>query len=81
MKYLLWLLILLLVWWVVMRARKPTRDKPGTQAADAASPPVQNMAVCLHCGVHLPREEAVAGTRGAYCSVAHRADANDRNPD
>lgn len=80
MKYLLWLLILLLVWWAFTRMRK--RADTDTTPPPAASPnaPVKDMAVCLQCGVHLPREEAVTGSRGLYCSVAHRADANDHNP-
>ena len=39
------------------------------------------MVACLHCGLHLPHSEAVAGTRGPYCSAAHRSAAGDRNPD
>lgn len=80
MKYLFWLLILLLVWWAVRRARQPARHHT-EPAPTPDTPPAQNMAVCLQCGVHLPREEAVAGSRGLYCCVAHRTDAHDQNPD
>jgi uncharacterized protein len=38
------------------------------------------MVSCSHCGIHLPRDEAVAGTLGLYCSTTHRSAANDRNP-
>jgi uncharacterized protein len=38
------------------------------------------MAVCLHCGIHLPQDEAVTGEKGLYCSTDHRALAQDRNP-
>jgi uncharacterized protein len=38
------------------------------------------MAVCLHCGIHLPQDEAVMGEKGQYCSTEHRAAAQDRNP-
>jgi uncharacterized protein len=38
------------------------------------------MAVCLHCGIHLPPDEAVTGEKGLYCSTDHRAVAQDRNP-
>jgi len=38
------------------------------------------MVSCAHCGIHLPRDEAVAGTRGLYCSSAHRSAEGDRNP-
>lgn len=79
MKYLLWLVVLLLVLWVLKRSRKPSRQAPETSATPTSAP--QEMAVCVQCGVHLPREDAVAGIRGLYCCVAHRADAHDRNPD
>jgi uncharacterized protein len=38
------------------------------------------MAVCLHCGIHLPQDEAVTGEKGQYCGTEHRAAAQDRNP-
>jgi uncharacterized protein len=38
------------------------------------------MVACAHCGLHLPQEEAVNGTKGLYCSTEHRAAAQDRNP-
>lgn len=78
MKYLLWLAVILLVWWAYRRTRAsgtPT-DAP---APTAAAP--QEMVTCAHCGIHLPHDEAVAGTRGQYCGAAHRSAAGDRNPD
>ena len=83
MKYLLWLLVLLLAWWVYRRnkdsARRGTRAP--TDTPPASQQISQQMVVCTHCGVHLPHDEAVAGTRGPYCSTAHRSAAGDRNPD
>ena len=74
MKYLFWLLVILLVWWAYRRSRAAGHR--------AASPPpqTQEMVSCAHCGVHLPHDEAVTGTRGQYCSAAHRSAAGDRNP-
>jgi len=75
MKYLFWLLVIGLVWWAWRRSRGPQAPLPLAEAAP------QDMVVCAHCGIHLPHDEAVTGTRGQYCSTAHRSAAGDRNPD
>jgi uncharacterized protein len=74
MKYLFWLLVIGLVWWAWRRSRPPAPQPPAETAP-------QDMVVCAHCGIHLPHDEAVTGTRGQYCSTAHRSAADDRNPD
>ncbi len=38
---------------------------------DVATP--QQMLACAHCGVHLPRDEALPGRGGVFCSEPHRA--------
>lgn len=76
MKYLFWLLIAVLVWWA-WRRNSQAKARPQPPTTPAAP---QDMVVCLHCGVHLPQAEAVAGTLGPYCSTAHRSAAGDRNP-
>ena len=74
MKYLLILLVVLaVVWWLTRirdRVPPPTpRSKPRTEAD--GKPAV--MVRCEHCGLHLPREEALPGPEsGFYCSDAHR---------
>jgi uncharacterized protein len=76
MKYLFWLLVILLVWWAWRRASATrSRQEP------SATPQTQDMVTCAHCGVHLPHNEAIAGARGQYCSAAHRSAADDQNPD
>ena len=76
MKYLFWAIVIAFVWWAWRRSRS---------AVDTQHPPTapttQDMVTCAHCGVHLPYDEAVTGTRGQYCSTAHRNAAGDRNPD
>lgn len=66
MKYLVVALVLLLVGWLMLRGRsrpdRPPRGKPGPQP----------MLVCEHCGIHLPRDEAVQDANGDFCSEAHR---------
>ena len=75
MKYLFWLVVGLFVWWAYRRSRA------GAGTPQSPPPPqTQDMVTCAHCGIHLPRDEAVTGTRGQYCSAAHRSAASDRNP-
>jgi uncharacterized protein len=77
MKYLIWLLVILVAIWAFKRSRRPAKpaEDPKTPSATPS-----NMVACAHCGLHLPQEEAVTGTRGLYCSTEHRAAAQDRNP-
>ncbi len=75
MKYLLWVLVIALAWWVLTRPRKATHIK--TEKSEASA---QEMAQCAQCGVHLPQDEAVCGEKGLYCSTEHRSIAQDRNP-
>jgi uncharacterized protein len=45
------------------RGNQPKKPKPGAQA----------MVSCAHCGLHLPRPEAVEGEGGRhYCCSEHR---------
>lgn len=76
MKYLFWAIVIAFVWWAWRRSRSAAaKQQP------PAAPTTQDMVTCAHCGVHLPHDEAVTGTRGQYCSTAHRNAAGDRNPD
>jgi uncharacterized protein len=34
---------------------------------------------CAHCGVHLPRSEALPGRGGLFCGPSHRAE-HEREP-
>jgi uncharacterized protein len=43
----------------------PRREKP------PAAP--REMLSCAHCGLHLPRDEALPGRGGVFCSEAHRS--------
>lgn len=70
MKYLLLIaLALALVWWWRLLGRKKNTGEP--TSAPAQKKPVDVIA-CRHCGLHLPRAEALGGTQGSYCSEAHR---------
>ncbi len=78
MKYLIWILVILLAIWAFKRSRRVKSQAPKEQPP--GPPTLTNMAVCLHCGIHLPHEEVVTGEKGLYCSSEHRAAAQDRNP-
>lgn len=77
MRALFWLLLLGWVVWMISRQRRA----PSPTARPTAIAPAQDMVTCAHCGVHLPKREAVQGTHGLYCSTEHRAAANDHHPD
>jgi uncharacterized protein len=69
MKYLILVLVVVVVGWLLLRERKP-RPPAARSAAGKAAP--QAMVQCSHCGLHLPRGEALLDDRGAFCSEAHR---------
>jgi uncharacterized protein len=71
------LLIVLLVgvvaaWLIFGRRRKPVEPVAGTQT-QAGREEGQAMVACAHCGLHLPRGDAIADGDASYCSPAHRA--------
>ena len=72
MKYLLLILLLCLVIFllVVKRARPPSA-KPKPEPPTVTLP--QDMLSCAQCGLHLPRDEALPGRGGVFCSAAHRS--------
>ncbi len=75
MKYLVLLLVVVgVLWFARSRAGKLSRrsDPPGKP------PQPQTMVSCVHCGVHLPRGDAIDGAQGPYCSEAHRLAHGDR---
>ncbi len=67
MKYLVLLVVLVLAyaWW-----------RSGRRASMRASRPVGHpteMVACAHCGVHLPRTEALHQGPHYYCCAEHQA--------
>ncbi len=65
-----------LVWWLWRRLAR-LRDKP------AAPPPpgAELMVRCAHCGLHLPRKEALAHAERWYCCEEHRLADDASRPD
>lgn len=76
MKYLLLLLVVGVVLFMMFgRGRKSSADAASEARRPAARRPNETatMLACAHCGVHLPREEAVLDAAGRpYCGDAHR---------
>lgn len=69
MKYLVLILVIAAVLWIARARRKTVQGPPREPKAVADA---QAIVPCAHCGVHLPRAEAVPGALGHYCSEAHR---------
>lgn len=80
MKYLLLLLLLALVFFVLgMRRGRPGEPEARNDPRSAPEKP-KAMLRCAECGVHLPADEALPGKGGVFCSAAHRAGFEARQP-
>lgn len=55
-----------LVYWLLRSFRNKTDAAPPTP------PQGEDMVVCAHCGVHLPKSECLADGGKYYCCEAHR---------
>lgn len=82
MKYLLILGLTVAVIWLWQSKRRSTLTDKTKQPSAKPQPkgrsrklPVTEIVACDVCGVHLPQAEAVVSVRGAYCSDAHRSQA------
>ncbi|HJV61757.1 MAG TPA: PP0621 family protein [Albitalea sp.] len=65
------LVVVVVVLWLA-RGRRPL--SPGERAnGGSAAPKQETMVACAHCGLHLPRNEALPGRGGLFCGEAHRA--------
>ncbi len=77
MKYLILILAVLALVWLLRGARRRMgAPPPKPPVHDSAQP----MVSCLHCGVHLPRDEALPGRGGVFCGEAHRAAYEKQHP-
>ena len=69
MKILLFLVAVFVLLWLLRGAT--TGAAPRRRRARRRRAP-QPMIACAHCGVHLPRDEALPGRGGVFCGDAHR---------
>jgi uncharacterized protein len=67
-KLLVLLVVLGLVGWLLFGHR---RRAPGARRRAGKTGP-ESMVACAHCGLHLPRTEALLDGGRPYCSEAHR---------
>ena len=78
MKYVLLVVAVLVLLWLLRGARR--RGAAAAPTADRADAEAQPMVACAHCGVHLPRDEALPGRGGVFCGEAHRAAYERQHP-
>ena len=78
MKYVLVTVAIFVLIWLLRNALERLRG-PTTRRPAAPRGP-QAMLACAQCGVHLPRDEALPGRGGAFCTEAHRASYERANP-
>ena len=72
LKLLIWIVIA----WLAYTAWKNYTRRQHAAASPAPREPEQ-MVACAHCGVYLPRADAVQEAGGYYCSAEH---ARSRRP-
>ena len=74
MKILLFLIAVFVLLWLLRGATSRRGNGGSGGAGRPPTPPApQQMIACAHCGVHLPRDEALPGRGGVFCGDAHRA--------
>lgn len=69
MKYLVVIVVVAVVLWLMLGRRPKGGD---TKPKARGRPSLEGMVACAHCGVHLPRSEALTAGGRTYCSAAHR---------
>jgi len=78
-KFIVLLVVVFLIVWLVRGGRPgrsppaPTTPPPPTGADNAVAAP-DTIVACAHCGLHLPRADALPGRGGVFCGEAHRAE-------
>ena len=81
---LLVVIVALAVLWLLLRGlvRRAKGEGRGEAEPQRKAPPAtaQAMLACAHCGVHLPRDEALPGRGGVFCGEAHRAAYEQQHP-
>jgi uncharacterized protein len=72
LKFLLLIALVLIVIWVMRGGRRIDVPKAPRTPQPPAPPAREDMLSCAHCGLHLPRGEALPGRGGVFCGEAHR---------
>jgi uncharacterized protein len=64
------LVLVLVAFYVLLRAKSRRRSPPPRRPARSAEP--ESFVVCAHCGVNVPSSEAVSFDGRSYCCEEHR---------
>ena len=75
MKYLLWIGLFLIIYWIVRISGNRRNRAPSPPAARAP----EEMVTCAHCGVHLPVSESIRASGHHFCCAEHQQAAQARN--
>ncbi len=78
-KLLFWIVLIILVLFVARIAGRiaadrqagAQRDKKPGRSAPPPPKPLESMVRCAHCGIHLPRSEALLQNGQTWCSAEH----------
>ena len=79
-KFIVLLVVVFLIVWLVRGGRPgrsaPEPTTPPTPPAGAGNPAAapDTIVACAHCGLHLPKADALPGRGGVFCGEAHRAE-------
>jgi len=65
----LFLIVIGFVVWAVIRAYQRSLDKPSEATREDT---VEDMVKCAHCGVNLPRSEAIYSSGDFFCTPEHK---------
>ena len=71
MRFLFWIALALLVYFVVRSKLRSAAPKEGARRADPVLPDPEAMACCAHCHVYFPASESVRADGLDYCSPQH----------
>lgn len=80
MKYLLMLVAVFALLWLLRGGVRRRMRPPSDRQASTDDVP-KSMLTCAHCGVHMPRDEALPGRGGVFCDAAHRTAFETAHPD
>jgi len=76
MKFFLLLGLFFVAVWLIRgggRRGQPGAPKqtPAARSGGDGQASSESIVACVHCGLHLPKSEAVSGAAGWFCSDAH----------
>ena len=80
MKFLVIVAAVALLVLLLMGRGRAAKPPAGERRPAPPAPPSEGMVACAHCGVHVPRSEALIDGAVAYCSAEHRRVGSRRPP-